>query len=101
MIRALLFSGPDVEQSCVTARADSNLCFTPSNRRLGIVFALRSIATSDLRLSHRNSLCYNYFVVSEKYRWKRRKLQSMKQSRKSLKAFYWRDLAMFQCMRYV
>ncbi|WZZ33899.1 hypothetical protein YC2023_017300 [Brassica napus] len=50
MIRALLFSGPDVEQSCVTARADSNLCFTLSNRSLGIVFVLRSIATSDLHL---------------------------------------------------
>ncbi|CAF1913091.1 unnamed protein product [Brassica oleracea] len=64
MIRALLFSGPDVEQSCVTARADSNLCFTLSNRSLGIVFVLRSIATSDLHLSHRNSLCCNYFVLN-------------------------------------
>ncbi|CAN6858046.1 unnamed protein product, partial [Brassica oleracea] len=69
-------------------KADSNLCFTPSNRRLGIVFALRSIATSDLR----SGVPVNIKRVSEKYRWKRRELQSMKQSRKSLKAFYWRDL---------
>ncbi|CAN6845562.1 unnamed protein product, partial [Brassica oleracea var. botrytis] len=64
-------------------KADSNLCFTLSNRSLGIVFVLRSIATSDLHL--RSGVPVNIKRVSEKYRWKRRKLQSMKQSRKSLK----------------
>ncbi|KAL0717898.1 hypothetical protein Bca4012_067220 [Brassica carinata] len=98
---ALLFCLGLKQYSTFTARVDSNLCFTPSNRRLGFVFALRSIVTSDLRLHHRNGPCYSYFVLSLRNGWKRRKLQSMKQSRKSLKAFHWRDLAMFQCMRCV
>ncbi|KAH0885323.1 LOW QUALITY PROTEIN: hypothetical protein HID58_061419 [Brassica napus] len=42
-------------------RVNSNLCFTPSYRILGFVFVLHSIATSELRLHHRNAFSFRLF----------------------------------------
>ncbi|CAF2266682.1 unnamed protein product [Brassica rapa] len=51
------------DATCLTpqkslGRVNSNLRFTSSYISLGFVFVLRSIATSELRLHHRNGLCY-------------------------------------------